>query len=450
MKTILGKIMRCMKHIILTISMALVLRTSYSQILNNSSDGEGSTLFPGGAFSFDLGTSALGFSYVYYGDSSFSKSGYFGGLSVQAKNNEGISNLFNKGDFTPEGKGKLIIGRAWVWGENSLQKAINKLDSLSKAKHLSDSLFYIKLSSGLDSMFVKNIQDVKKRRLAKDEKDKGIETGSFKQLLKRIDDLTIQEESLGSALEKATEYILIEVDDYAREQKGIKEKLKQLRDSVANSNTWLNRFSIYLEGGMNALSFKKYELVDSSNFSNNFTDKNFQGGDIRLGLNWQHGGSWLFGIALGYKNYNSFTLLTDKEYVVKNTLTSSSQQQTIEKKMTAYTGKYNVFNQTYLFVDVIHFRKLDKKTIVAINPYFKLRMSSNATVYPDVKDIGLNLFFFKPKTGKLSGGIYVELPDIDNNLERLEDEPNLRRPENRLNFGVVAKFNIGSLPGYSN
>ncbi len=430
--------------LILMMTLGLGLR---SQVVTNSADNESSVKYPGGAISFDLGSSTLGFSYLYYGDSSNYRSGYFGGLNFSAKNNSGIANLFSKGDLAPEGKGKLVIGHAWTWGRTDVADAF---DQLNLRLNKEDSLFNTRLKKNMDSLLKSQVRQAEKYQLAKDKIVNKVGKKSPKKLVEAIDALAEEDSLLAPVLlvlKKETEWAY---KTHRQKMSGLREQQKILADSMTNRNVWLHRFSLYAEGGLSALSFKQYKLVDSSNLSNNFSDQNFQGGDFKLGMNYQLGGTLLVGGSLGFRNYHTFSLMSDKEYSLKSSLSSTSQQQSTEKKFTAYSGTFDRVDQTYFLFDIVYFRQLDKKTILALNPYFRYWVSYDLRKYPDVKDLGLSLFFFKPNTGKFSGGIYVELPDMDNNLAKLADEPNLRAPKNRLSFGIVTKFNLGSLPGYSN
>lgn len=435
-----------MKKIIILIALLAVKNAFIAQVLNNSKSGESALIYPGGAVSFDLNTTTLGFGYNYYGDSSAFRSGFMGGFNVQAKNNESISNLFNRGDFTPEGKGKIILGYSWVWGTS---KAGKESERLVNELRTSDSLFIFQLKKNADSILNITIPDRPKYLTAKNEIVDKINKVSYKSLYKIMDLLSLKEPSISSALTEIKIFIQEQLKEHENVMQEKNKAVTEIHNSIANSNNWSYRLSLFAEGGVGALEFKRYAFADSANYSNNFKDQSFRGGDSKIGLNLQIGGTLLLGIAGGYKKTNNFELLTGKEYVIRNSASNATQQQITEKKITAYTGTYGMYDQTYLLFDVVYFRKLDSKTIVALNPYFKTRFSSDKTVYPDVKDIGLNAFFFK-RNGKFSGGVYVELSDIDNNLEKMKDEPNLRKPENRLDFGIVVKFNIGSLPSYNN
>lgn len=428
----------------LLIALAFSMR---SQVISNTADNESSVKYPAGAISFDLGSTTLGFSYLYFGDSSNYRSGYFGGLSFSAKNNTGLSKLFDKGDLAPEGKGKVILGHAWTWGRTDLA---DQFDLLNNQLNDADSLFNDRLRTKMDSLLKSQNLPSEKYQLAKNQLVLKVGKKSPKKLLESLDVLMEEDTVLAPVLWQVKKVTEGAYKKHRENMTTLRASQKNIGDSLANRNVWLHRFSIFAEGGLNALSFKQYQLVDSSQLSNNFSDQNFQGGDFRLGMNYQLGGTLLVGGTIGYRNFHTFSLLSDKEYSLKNSLSTSTQQQSTEKKFTAYSGNFVRVDQTYFLFDLVYFRQLDKKTILALNPYFRVWVSSELRKYPDVKDLGLSLFFFKPNSGKFSGGIYLELPDIDNNLEKLEDEPNLRAPKNRLSFGIVTKFNLGALPGYGN
>ena len=120
-----------------------------------------------------------------------------------------------------------------------------------------------------------------------------------------------------------------------------------------------------------------------------------------------------------------------------------------EKKITAYSGKYGEVVVNRLNFDIIAAFKLDKEADnhILVNPYIRGNFFSRDTsLQLNTFNIGTGFYLFK-KTGKFMGGLYIELPDVNNEIEKkkpLEDQ-NIRADFKRLTFGLVGRISINSL-----
>ncbi|MBK9719495.1 MAG: hypothetical protein IPO85_18660 [Saprospiraceae bacterium] len=149
---------------------------------------------------------------------------------------------------------------------------------------------------------------------------------------------------------------------------------------------------------------------------------------------------------------DNFSNLSSKEYTLRTTDTSRNQSLISEKKITAYSGKYSKVESNQLNLDLLKEFKLGDTSRLITNLYYRGSLFSRDTVYlRNISNIGLGIYFLGKKS-KFLGGLYVELPDINNNIEKSmpESERNIRPPLKKLTFGIVTKFSISSILGFVN
>lgn len=96
--------------------------------------------------------------------------------------------------------------------------------------------------------------------------------------------------------------------------------------------------------------------------------------------------------------------------------------------------------------------KLADTSRLITNLYFRGNLASRDTAYlKNISSFGVG-FYFLGKKSKFLGGLYVELPDIKNNIEKAkpESERNIRKPFKKLTFGITTRFSLGSIFGWTN
>ncbi len=121
-----------------------------------------------------------------------------------------------------------------------------------------------------------------------------------------------------------------------------------------------------------------------------------------------------------------------------------------EKKITGYSGKYGAVEVNNFNADIVFRLKLDDedRSHLLINPYMRATLFSRDTsLMVNKTNLGAGFYFMQ---GKFLGGFYVELPDVNNNAEKMKptDEQNLRQPLQRLSFGIVTKINLKTIMGW--
>jgi hypothetical protein len=213
------------------------------------------------------------------------------------------------------------------------------------------------------------------------------------------------------------------------------------------------RFTGFLMGGIRARSFKRYLGLSSPDFSKSFQDTLYRGGNFGLGLNFQFREIWL-GITYAYNNTDNFSQLTSKDYTIRTVDTAGSTSFIQEKKVTAYPGKYARVEVNELNIDLLFSIKMDATDTarILINPYLRANLFSRDTAFlRNTTNLGLGAYFLG-KNRKFIGGLYVELPDVNNNREKAKpaEEQNIRPPFKRLSFGIITRFNISSVFNFSN
>lgn len=213
----------------------------------------------------------------------------------------------------------------------------------------------------------------------------------------------------------------------------------------------LAKFSLFLFSTGEASTFKRVEAIDTTKPSKSFVKEEYRGGSFGVGINYQIG-RLKIGATYSRKLTNNFALLDKEDYKLTTTTKGSGQTLVQEKSITAYTGKYgrafiNEFN-----VDLMYSFRLDRESnnYCMVNPYMRGTYNSNdQTVLPNNYSLGMAMYFYGDSS-KLLGGFYVELYDVGNNIERQkpEVEQHIKKPYNRLTFGVLAKLNLNSIIAY--
>ena len=187
------------------------------------------------------------------------------------------------------------------------------------------------------------------------------------------------------------------------------------------------------------------------NLIENFEDIVGRGWQLGYGINYQ----WrnlCFGFSWSRNKSNNFSKLTKKEYVIRTTRNAGNSNLIEEAELAGYSGEYSKIYLNNLDIDVVVRLKLDKeyKNYVLLNPYMRASVrSSNTTLLQNTLNLGLGIYFL-PNNSKLLGGIYFELPDVNNNSEKAKDrdDQNLRPPLRRLSFGVLTKINLSTIMGW--
>ncbi len=442
-------------YISLAIASSISVNT-YSQGLTQNAEGSSSILFRGNSIGFDVTKTEISFGMNNLNKNPTTKdetgNNYFiKGISIKAGSEEGIGNLFSKGDLVPAATMRGFVG--YSWSNMVSDQVYTTLDSYQQEiiKHDIDfdKSFRTKLSTEIDTEKGKiNIAaqstlfdtDLKASLTSPNTKSISAYITFLKSYNKSDDAQFIL--ALSVIIRKARELL----KEYEAESKKLREKIITEQERVEKNSYW--KLSAFVYGGIDAMGFKRFDSFATASLASSFTDVDDRGGHLGVGINYQRG-SLKLGLTYDYYSTNNFNMLTKGEYTLRQTVTSGQQSLIKEKKITAYSGKYGEVVVNRLNFDIIGAFKLDKEADnhILVNPYIRGNFFSRDTsLQLNTFNIGTGFYLFK-KTGKFMGGLYIELPDVNNEIEKkkpLEDQ-NIRADFKRLTFGLVGRISINSL-----
>lgn len=435
-----------MKNILSIAFVIGILNAINAQGLTQSADGKSAILFKGTSLSLDIAKADVSFginNLVKSVKLSTKKDNFqpIYGISISAKNKEGIGDLFSKGKFVPNADANffagLSISNKFISDmENEKQQLKDVLEILSK-KNMVD--FKNTMDNILDER-LSEFEDVK--TVLKSNTSKGV--GGFRRALSKID---LKQDKKLERLINSLDQDLNELDDlYQKKESETMKQLTDLHKKLTYNN--LRILNIYTFGGLNASSFKRSDSINTSELSKSFIKEEFRGGNFGFGINYQIK-QWRFGITYEYVQTNNFDMLNKAEYTLSTVNSSGNQSLEQENAITAYYGKYGQVEINRLNADVIYSLRLDKdaNTFCYLNPYLRSNLASrNTALLVNTVNIGSGFYFFD-QNSKFIGGLYIELPDVDNKIERSKPvaDQNLNPAVKRLTFGIVTKFSLSSI-----
>lgn len=433
-----------MKYLTTAILIIMFSQIAFYQGITKNAKGENSILFRGNSLTFDIGETDLSFSFNNLKTSLGKSFLPIYGFTINTKNQTGIGNLFNRGDLVPEAKATAFIGLTCSNGipksfKKEYQKRINDYKSSKK-------ISFEETKSALTILVLKHTSDSNlisiRLHLLQLIENADILENSFNAIdLKKLN--AQDSYAVGNIIKDKVALF----DSIKNAENSSEKGLRAMEDTYNKTNYW--QLTPYIFGGVNATEFKRFIAIDSSNFKNSFQDQYHRGGQIGIGLNYQIG-SLSLGLTYSYQKTNNFTLLNKKEYNLKTQQQSGNQTLTEEKKITAYSGSYGELELNEIKVDLVYninlLTTVKEEHYMLLNPYCRGQIfSRKQDLLPNSTNIGCGFYYFKSE-GSFLGGLYVELPDIKNNYEKAKpiDEQNLRKPLERITFGIVTKFSIAT------
>lgn len=446
---------------ILTIFLLNIRIVSFSQGITQDATGKSSIVFPGTNIGLNVQETSFDFNYARFSKKTIPnpyEGGHFvSGIRLQGKNTEGLANLFSEGTSSPSTSGKLVFGYTF----NLIPEGFTEFKE------------FVEKSVGLDAK-IQDFEDMYMERIEKLYTDKiellwkenTINIDEAEKLKKGIkaclklhtneklrDDIVNQ--NFGAILQPLMlsffdNVIKTKIDEHIKNLKLISRKSESMEETISifRQNHPIRRITVYGSLGVNTVGFKYFTKLDTNSLRKSFPDTTYIGFEGHVGINYQYGGNWLFGLALGASKISNFDSFNKIEYTSRNTQTYGGQQLVSEKKITAYAPDKNPFQylwQTTLEIDIVNYSKIGKDGILALNPYFRANWSENIKVVPNVSKVGIGGYFYK-SNGSFLGGLYLEFNDLANNLSNFNDKP-AAKTINRINFGLVAKVAIASIFG---
>ncbi len=435
--------------------------SSYSQYLTQSAEGKSSIPLPlnGLGVSIDIGKSEVALGLNNYSRVLKDSAKFLLGLNLSAKNTEGLANLFSSGDIVPQGD---FLGFAGFSVSNNNQLLSNYKNSdfyrfRMKTEEAQANLFKDLKQKTVQaiteaSLFIK--KSAERRKTVKEMTDKVnsiLEIISLRLYIKEYK----KDDSLLKRFKEDLEKRFLKADMYYTDEFN-KTRTEETSPTAPDFKGFMRtqfpvRLTTFLQGGINARGFTRFLKLSTPDFSKSFQDTLYRGGIFGIGFNLQVRNYWL-GITYSYLKGDNFANLKSKTYTLRTTDTAANQTLLREKQITAYSGKYSRVVTNQLNIDLVGEFNLSDTSKLLANLYLRGSLHSRDTSYlKNYTNIGAGLYFINKK-GKFLGGLYVELPDINNNFEKAkpEEEINIRPPLRKLSIGIVTKFNLSSIFGWSN
>ncbi|WP_426584192.1 hypothetical protein [Mucilaginibacter sp. R-33] len=433
------------------VSFAAVLsffcQASYGQGITKTADGEGTVLFKGSSIGIDIAKTDISIGWNNLQRTVGDKSTWFLGLSAQGENKEGVSTLLSKGDAVPSASGRIYGG--WSWS------------NATSSSHAVQEQFILNRMTRYDQRFLRNyrvrIYEAALALCDESDPDQAKFKKGFLNVLRKADitvsitDALVINPATDKSSVQTIKKQLTAVSDkmlaqYKTDLAGFNAELKKLSDAGPKTYT---QFLVYGFGDYSSSQFKQMTKLDSVNYNNSFQNVNQRGDKIGLGVNYQNG-PFTFGLTYDYAFANNFDLLSKKTYTFKKVLTSGNQSLTEQKDITAYSGTYGTLHMDEIGFDALYNVKLDPLATnhLLFDPYARWKVSHDKALMPNTFDVGCGFYFFQ-QTGKFLGGFYVELPDVNNNYEKMKPDAEqvFRKPLQRLSFGIVGKLSLSTFAG---
>ncbi|WEK34521.1 MAG: hypothetical protein P0Y53_18700 [Candidatus Pseudobacter hemicellulosilyticus] len=448
-----------MKKIFSFLAGLLITTNAISQWLSQSAEGKGTVLSKGATVSLDVAKTDISFSLNnlnrpvwVQGDSAVHR--FFFGAALSAKNEEGIGNLFSKGDFVPSSRLTGFWGVKLLDNQPNFRKEEERLNAVLQDltnRQVVDfqirTASLIRLEVEERDNLAKNIRD----KISSDwiEEVKTSVAAKFIAYLKKYQQnnaFVAQNVDVANIIADVIAGIKAMVKEFDIEQNKLRKELEAHYKGFVESNQ--TNLSVFTFGGIDASSFKRVDSIHTTDLPASFSKEEFRGGIWGIGLNYQTN-RLKIGFTYAYRKTNNFSLLDKTDYTLTSMYTSGGQELKQSKEITAYTGKYGKVEVNELNLDVLYTIGLGKgaDTYAMLNAYLRSNMfSRDEELLPGSFNIGVASYFFTRKS-KFLGGLYVELPDVDDSYEKSkpDDKQNIRPAIRRLTFGIVGKFSINSL-----
>lgn len=452
-----------MKKIICIILVISVCNKSTGQWLTQSAEGKGSFLFKGANVALDLAKTDFSFTInnlnsPYKASSPKDNFFIFYGGGVNAKNEEGLGNLFSAGEFVPSANANGYLGIRFSNSYHALYKEQEKKgsDALQELSTTQMTHFISKLTESIDfevdgssldktneaDLIIKLKHDWKKNLQNSAPKPF---SNYLKSYLSKNPGLT-RVATIANIIDELQNEIKAIVKSYNTAVDNLMLQLNKNRDEFIQKSLW--RLSIFTIGGIDASSFKRVEDINTTSLSKSFIKEEYRGGNWGIGINYQIR-QWKFGATYSYRKTNNFNLLDKTDYKLTTTTTVGNQTLTQEKAISAYSGNYGEVEINELNLDALFTVGLGEssESYAMLNAYLRGNFfSRDKILLPSSFNIGLGSYFFTKKS-KFLGGLYVELPDVKDSFEKSKPvaDQNIRPALKRLSFGIIVKFSLNSL-----
>ncbi|GET35239.1 hypothetical protein PbJCM13498_41020 [Prolixibacter bellariivorans] len=434
------------KTAIILIVNIFVLSSVYCQDIKTG-EGESTILLPTTNIGVDVGKASLTFKTNNFPQSKLKPNGFIWGLDVMGKSKEGLSNIFSGSEIVPTSSISTVLGYSFSNSDEISDDYTSKY-----AKILKDSLNSLsnsfRKSFGADiisEIYKIKSDSAKKYILSKVVPALKVNLNKYEKLQKLLEEMskdeTLQPEIVTSA---KTLYSYMKENQTWKEIKSLKVKLESGIENVGSEEYW--KLTIYGHFGIKGEKFNIFKGWDSTNIENSFEKETFSGNSGGFGVNYLFNSKWIVGFRYTYQETNNLDELSTNDYKVTTTFTQNTSVGTTQISKTAYPNKYKTAYLNRYDFDLIRFINIGENNVIIADLYLRINESTNQDNLVSYKDLGLSSSFFNMK-GKFIGGIYLELPDFEQSVERrkAEEEQELKDWYNRLTFGIYVKYSFSSL-----
>lgn len=452
-----------MKNKLIILILCFASISTKAQVVTQSAEGKGSLILPlnGVSLGFDIGKTEIS-----VGANNYSKAldknnqkafhNLFFGGNLSVKNSSSIGSLFQSGDIVPAGNFLGFLG----FNVNNNESLLNAWNSsplnnkkAEEQKQREKLVEEYRLGTLKDvEIAAEVIEDQALRELTKSQvKDAIFKSVDGFALNKTISGILKNDDKRPDNFIQAFKLLIKKRQEDYTENLSKVDTTKEIDAAFSEfmKTYCVKRFTPFIFGGIEARNFSLYTGLNSSSLAKSFTDTLYRGGQFGVGINAQIG-SWWLGVTYAYVDGDNFSNLSSKEYTLRTTDTSRNQSLISEKRITGYSGKYSKVENNQLNIDLIKEFKLGDTSRLIANLYYRGALFSRDTAYlKNISNVGLGIYFLGKKS-KFLGGLYVELPDVNNNIEKSkpESERSIRLPYKKLTFGVVTKFSLASILGF--
>lgn len=431
--------------------------SGYTQFLTQQADGKGTIPLPlkGLGLSVDPGKTDVNLGINNYADVINKDKHLLMGANLSVKSSSGLGSLFKSGDIVPDGNLLAFLGYS-----HSNEKTLYE-DFLKSEYQTKKDAYYQKLKDLLLG-FRESVKS-SGRVAAMSIEDTVLRARILKDLEHNLDSLGANkiipylrsykpEGNQKAFLESFSFKFAIDTLAYREQVNTVKKDYLPGMQSSFNAyrdHRVPRRITLFAMGGINARSFTRYIGTNATALAQSFQDTLFRGGNFGVGMNLQVRNFW-FGLTYTYVAGDNFANLNSKAYTLRTTDVNGSQTLISEKAITAYGGKYARVENNLLNIDLAGEFALGDTSRLLIDLYCRANVFSRDTAYlKNTTNLGAG-FYFIGRT-KFIGGLYIELPDINNNIQKAKplSEQSIRPPLQKLSFGIVTKFNLSSLFNWS-
>lgn len=188
----------------------------------------------------------------------------------------------------------------------------------------------------------------------------------------------------------------------------------------------------------------------ATTIDNRFEDISFQGYKLEAGVTRRMDAGIFLGVTGGISYTNNLSEMSSSTYTLQTVDTTiASGKFSSSKEIKALPGPYDRFLRYDINIDFVKLFALSNHSIdmqknaeksdiyLSLNPYLRHRMYDNHNSIKPHTVLGLGLFAYNNKDGRLAGGLFVQTEDaLGTNADK---ESTFRK---RINFGLVVKYNI--------